>query len=645
MSKRARAGTTTPKAKTKAEIKKESEAKLVEDSDQTSITPTGDSDALSDYEKVRLDNIRRNEEFLSSLGLDSVKPVGSITGGGSTRSAAAQRGVTKKKPLPVGPIRRSGRVTIEKLRSDIDVAKSRGEKKEVIEQMEKDLEAMRAQKEDSLRGSYEALLAAEAPEETKRNLLDISLMEPTNGVSGDDDHDDENGSDTGNERDGKAVAKVGSKRSADPVVIEAQKAAATRDANATPSKHCEEAKKLVTVLTKIALDSGINDSHNVTAKKSSAPKKSPGGGKGSSTAVASNESKLDIANYNSRMKSLVIHENEIAKVTEARIKEVCALPTSSRLVVAAGDKTGCVGIFDVKANLDGMQGVFKYRPHVEGINHLSCRASNPTKLFTSSYDGTIRYLDLNKECFTIAFEAPEDIYDMSFYDLSFKNDDCVYIGRSDGKVSFVDLRTGKNKYVWTCDLGHKSKVNSIQAHPTDENIVVSTGGGKDGFICINDIRKCGGNNTVKPLLTLNEHTKSINAAGVSSNGQYLVSVSQDNTVRTWANFTSTATVTKSVKINHDNHTGRWLSTFKPAFDPKHPTAFCLGSMERPRMIEIFTPTISTENVVTCPLTQKIKGEWLNSVCSRNCFHPTLDIVIGANSSGRVFIARDPKLSL
>lgn len=31
------------------------------------------TEGLSDYEKIRLDNIKRNEEFLRSLGLDSVK--------------------------------------------------------------------------------------------------------------------------------------------------------------------------------------------------------------------------------------------------------------------------------------------------------------------------------------------------------------------------------------------------------------------------------------------------------------------------------------------------------------------------------------------------------------------------------------------
>ena len=39
-----------------------------------------------------------------------------------------------------------------------------------------------------------------------------------------------------------------------------------------------------------------------------------------------------------------------------------------------------------------------------------------------------------------------------------------------------------------------------------------------------------------PLMDIDEHSKSINAAFVSGDGVFMVSVSLDNTVRTWSNF-------------------------------------------------------------------------------------------------------------
>ena len=60
------------------------------------------TEGLSEYEKVRFDNIRRNEEFLRSLGLDSVKIIiteetVSVATTSSRKSSRNQRGNCKRK--------------------------------------------------------------------------------------------------------------------------------------------------------------------------------------------------------------------------------------------------------------------------------------------------------------------------------------------------------------------------------------------------------------------------------------------------------------------------------------------------------------------------------------------------------------------
>ena len=60
------------------------------------------TEGLSEYEKVRFDNIRRNEEFLRSLGLDSVKiTISEVTVSVATtsnkKSSRNQRGNCKRK--------------------------------------------------------------------------------------------------------------------------------------------------------------------------------------------------------------------------------------------------------------------------------------------------------------------------------------------------------------------------------------------------------------------------------------------------------------------------------------------------------------------------------------------------------------------
>ncbi len=59
------------------------------------------------------------------------------------------------------------------------------------------------------------------------------------------------------------------------------------------------------------------------------------------------------------------------------------------------------------------------------------------------------------------------------------------------------------------------------------------------------------------------------------------------------------------------------------------------------MVEIFSITHSVTSSAS-PATQlmrQLHSDYLQSVCSRNAFHPYLDVVACGNSSGRVHIFR------
>lgn len=165
-----------------------------------------------------------------------------------------------------------------------------------------------------------------------------------------------------------------------------------------------------------------------------------------------------------------------------------------------------------------------------------------------------------------------------------------------------------------------------------------TGGGPKGFIGFHDIRKLGKKGDSSAFHSIDHHKKSINAAYVSPDGQYLVSVSQDNTVKLVRNYLNKNS--SSFSLRHDNFTGRWLSTFRPSFDPKAPSTFVLGSMEHPRVVEVFSPRISTKtDDLSLHRDAVLKSEFLGSVCSRNAFHHDMTVIAGCNSSGRVHIFR------
>lgn len=96
---------------------------------------------------------------------------------------------------------------------------------------------------------------------------------------------------------------------------------------------------------------------------------------------------------------------------------------------------------------------------------------------------------------------------------------------------------------------------------------------------------------------------------------------------------SSAVVKPYKSIRHDNMTGRWLTTFQAVFHPEL-DIFCVGSMRKPRAVELFDASSAT-------MMRAVTGEALTAVASRLCFHPRSDklVLAGGNSSGRVTIIR------
>ena len=213
-----------------------------------------------------------------------------------------------------------------------------------------------------------------------------------------------------------------------------------------------------------------------------------------------------------------------------------------------------------------------------------------------------------------------------------------------------------------------ARINTLQVHPTDSNILVAAFGGGKHPMMLFDVRHASSKQRkAAPINSIDIHNKSINGAAVSPDGKYLVSVSQDNTIKVSTDFLLSSSTSdgapsvpakrkappaagaKPYSMYHDNLTGRWLCTFRPVFDPKHAHSFLLGSMAKPRCMEAFTITSSTSTCTTASsgtatnaigMSQVVlRAEMLASVCSRNAVHPTQHAILGANSSGKVHLLR------
>ena len=531
---------------------------------------------LSDYEKVRQENIQRNEDFLRSIGMDNVKSE-IKTQSASDKPKASRRGVgLKRKSEAAQPVRRSGRVTIERLKAEDLSTLAPEERKKKEEELKALMDAKASQ-------SYEASIAVDTSGMNDRwNRLDsddISALDAINDPTdmADEDEEEEEGS--------KAKGRTRAKPSSTWAVP-------------------------------------FLDTLRDIGSKPSGKKKAVSG------------------DYKARMGKLKVRDVDVAKVAEHRCCSVWVHPSESKLIVAAGDKSGNIGLWDVDNTSVGVEGVIKYKYHVGNIARIFSFSAAPSAMHSVSYDGTIRSLDLEKDVFSCSFTAPEGIEDMYYQDACemASGSGKVLVARSDGYVNLIDFRRSSKSYAWTCDI--EAKVQSVQQWPTDDNLFLTCCAGSVGEISLWDMRKCSNKGAkVKPLVTVTGHTKSINAAYASPDGKYVISASQDNTLRLWKGWDgskSSASKIKSQHRPHDNHTGRWLSTFRPVWDVKHPHSFVIGSMSKPRCVEVFTVDDKAQQL---PAATVLRSDPLASVCSRNAVHPTMDVIAASNSSGRVHILR------
>ena len=132
---------------------------------------------------------------------------------------------------------------------------------------------------------------------------------------------------------------------------------------------------------------------------------------------------------------------------------------------------------------------------------------------------------------------------------------------------------------------------------------------------------------------------SVNSAFFSPSGDYLVTTNMANSLNIYHQAHLELAASKKAKIQpihtirHNNNTGRWLTTFMAQWHPEL-DIFCVGSMAKPRAMDIF-------DGATGEHLRAVSGEALTAVASRCSFHASTDkiILVGGNSSGRVTVVR------
>ncbi|RKP11180.1 WD40-repeat-containing domain protein [Thamnocephalis sphaerospora] len=295
--------------------------------------------------------------------------------------------------------------------------------------------------------------------------------------------------------------------------------------------------------------------------------------------------------------------------------------------------------------------VYTYRPHAGTIAAMRYTPDG-SRLFTSSYDGTVRYLDLASQHFMEAYAytrtadnpyAPRDML-IGSLDLDPGRPDLLWFSTNDGDVGRRDLRVPINEGMVLYPLLQK-KIGCLSINPGAGRHHLLATASLDRVLRIWDARKLSAVadevpsvTSDGPLLAEFAHGKSVTSAYWSPSGDHLVSTSYDDTLRIFSpSFDAADTKTlaplslnEPLGIHHNCQTGRWLTMLRAnwARPLQHPT-FVIGNMRR--TVDLFSGvtgellwTLTAPDIVT-------------AVPAVTAYHPSRHAVVGGNGSGRMLV--------
>ncbi|XP_034042942.1 WD repeat-containing protein 76 isoform X2 [Thalassophryne amazonica] len=341
--------------------------------------------------------------------------------------------------------------------------------------------------------------------------------------------------------------------------------------------------------------------------------------------VEQERAKLNQKEYCAVLKTMKITEAKVAKVVKDRITCAAFNPCTSSLLMAAGDKFGKLGLWNLGSDW-GDDGVLLFEPHSRAVGCMAFSNANPVHLLSLSYDGSVRCMDVEKAVF-------EDVYDMNddAKTFDFMTHDCMtlVVGSWSGLVAIVDRRTPGNSQESLHILDPKC-VRCVSVHPVQKHYFAAA---ENRVVSIYDSR-CLKKTQNKAVSQLHGHSLSISSAYFSPwTGNSVLTSCMDDKIRLYDTSVMTADTPLLTSISHNMHTGRWLSKLSAVWDPKQEDSFVVGSMARPRTVQVFHESGKLQHSFR-------DNKHLTTVLSITAFHPTRNALLGGNASGRLHVFSD-----
>ncbi|KAK9741105.1 hypothetical protein RND81_03G082000 [Saponaria officinalis] len=316
--------------------------------------------------------------------------------------------------------------------------------------------------------------------------------------------------------------------------------------------------------------------------------------------------------------SLNLDSENIARVVPGRIYCVRFIPTTDMTMVVAGSKYGHLGFWDVKPEKEDEDVIHLYQPHASPISGIYVHPFSSSKVYTSSYDGFVRFMDIEREEFNLVYSSSSE---SKLYSLSLQpNDaDSVYIGDGRGYLNVVDGRVGELTNSWSL---HDWRINTIDFNPANPNIMVTSS--SDGLACLWDLRKMDVKHSEPISLQSFVHKRAVHSAYFSPSGSSVATTSVDANIGVicGVNFED------KFMIPHAIWTNQWVSTFRASWgwDDTH---LFIGNMKR----KVDVVSVNQRKAV-----HTLESPLMTAIPCRYDAHPyTVGLLAGATSGGQIYI--------
>lgn len=284
---------------------------------------------------------------------------------------------------------------------------------------------------------------------------------------------------------------------------------------------------------------------------------------------------------------------------------------------------------------DPVISAFKF--HTKTASAFVFSPADANAVYTSSYDSTIRKLDLGKSVSIQIFAPSDPSEDLAMSAMEMPSDDpnMLYFSTLHGGFGRHDIRTPSTEHeTWgLCD----NKIGGFSLHPRQPHLVATAS--LDRTVKIWDLRKISGKGDMRHPALLGEHSSRLSVSYASwSPAGHLATSSYDDTIKiydfkdaaSWSpgHDIGEANMEPATTVHHNNQTGRWVTILKPKFQT-HPKdgvqKFVIGNMNR--FVDVYAA--DGEQLA------QLDGEGISAVPAVAHFHPTMDWVAGANGSGKL----------